>query len=150
MLFALVALGPGADPKPTLVARYRQFNEAAARNDGAKMVAWYQRFAAPSFRYTSKDGNGFDRPAFLKGLRDQAKTIQKPLKSLLTVKRVEVNGKTAVATVATEFEGLIRFDQATLRLVDKSTTRDTWTLTKGDWRLTRSVQTQADTQMFEK
>ncbi len=150
-LCALLLLGgPLDDPRPLLVARYRQFNDATARNDGAAMVAWYRRHSAPSFRYTSKDGNTFPRNAFLKGLAEQSRSIQQALKSDLKVSRFEVKGDTAVATVSSEFEGKLRFDTALLRLVDKSTARDTWKRAKSGWLLVQSVQIKADTQMFEK
>ncbi|MGV3618983.1 MAG: nuclear transport factor 2 family protein [Fimbriimonas sp.] len=148
-LCALLLLGPPADPKPTLVARYRQFNDAVAKNDGKAMIGWFERHAAAGFNYTSKDGHRYGRKDFLNGLRDQTRAVQKSLKSVTKVTRVDVKGNTATASVQSEFEGQVKFDTAILRLVDKSTTRDTWTLGQKGWMLTRSVQTEADTQMFK-
>jgi hypothetical protein len=147
-LCAVVLLGPVADPKPTLEARYRQFNEATAKNDGKAMVAWYTRNATSGFKYTSKDGNTYVRKDFIDGLRDQVKSIKKPLRSTFKVLRVTTKGKEATAVVSTDFEGLVNFDGVALRLVDKSTCRDTWVQGKAGWQLTKSVQVHADTQMF--
>jgi hypothetical protein len=147
-LCALVVLGPVADPKPTLDALYRQYNDAVTKNDGKAMVAWFSKLATPSFTYTSKDGNKYLRKDFLDGLRDQAKSIKKPLRSTYKLVKVVTKGKVATAIVATEFEGLANFDGVALRLVDKSTTRDTWTQAKAGWQLTKSVQVTGDTQMF--
>lgn len=147
-LCAIALLGPVADLKPTLEARYRQYNEAAAKNDGKAMIGWYTRNASPTFKYTSKDGNTYTRKDFLDGLREQVKSIKKPLRSTYKVVKVVTKGKEATAIVTTDFEGLVNFDGVALRLVDKSTCRDIWTQGKAGWQLTKSVQVQADTQMF--
>lgn len=146
---ALLVFSPVAtDPKPVLETHYRQYNEAVIKNDGKAMAAWYDRFAGPKFTYLSKSGNTYQRKDFIAGQIDQAKSIKKAVKSTFKVIRVVSKGNVATAIVTTDFEGLAKFNGGVLRLVDKSTMRDTWTEGKSGWRLTKSVQVQADTQMF--
>lgn len=147
-LCALVVLGPAADLKPTFEARYRQYNEAVAKNDGKAMAGWYERNAAPKFTYTSKSGYTYGRKDFIAGQIDQAHSIKKAVKSTFKIVKVVAQGKSATAIVSTEFEGLANFNGAVLKLVDKSTTRDVWTQGKSGWQIVKSVQVQSDTQMF--
>lgn len=136
------------DLKSLLNTRYRQFNEALLKNDAKSLARWVSANLAPTFRYTSKDGNSYGRDAFGKGLRDQVAMTKKPLSSKLTLRRITQQGRQATAVVDSVFQGLVNFDTATLKLVDHSTTTDTWQRQGADWKLVRSVQTKADTQMF--
>lgn len=145
-LAAVVLAGPGAPPKfPSL---YGALNGSILKNDAPAITKWYSQNCGPEFTYRSHDGNVFTRKAFLEGVVEQCKSIEKVGKSATDVVRVQKKGAAYVVTVKSTFEGQVRFDGTPLRLVDKSTTEDTWVAAGNGWRMKRSVQTAADTQMF--
>lgn len=145
----LVAMSPAhADLKQELSARYRKLNAILASKNASAAKAWIDANTTASFTYMSRDKNRFSRDQFLQGLREQMTVTKKVLADSVSIAALSVRGTTATAQVDSKSTALVNFDSRTLKLVDQSHTIDTWVRVQGQWRLSRSVQTTGDTQMF--
>lgn len=142
-------LSPPVDAKAVLRARYDEFNTAMGKNNSPALMGWLKSNLDPTFVYRSKDGNTYGYKDFVDGLRDQLKSTEKVKKCEMKLGSIVVNGKSAKVTYKSDFEGQVRFDGVPMRLTDVSTTIDLWKETPKGWRLFKSSQTQATTQMYK-
>lgn len=152
--FALAAvLVPGlaaADVKSDFQQIYSSFDGSVSKRDTAAVKKWADRYLLPTFTYTSRDGNKFDRASYLKGVHDQISITRKVAESWVKVRSVKVAGSVATVEYDSNTRATVVFDGQELRLEDKDHCVDTWVKTGAAWKLKRSVQKSADTQMYPK
>ena len=148
-LLALAAISLGATPQEILTKRYQQFNKNILKSDSKGMRAWIESNCASKFTYTSYHKAKFDRGGYQNGILGQLAQTTKVLQSTLQVREFKRTGTTIVATVATEFKGLVVFDSRRLTLTDQSVTYETWQQSGSDWKLVKVIQINADTQMHQ-
>lgn len=147
MILALPCLA--ATPQDTLRKRYQQYNEIILRSDSKSMNEWLQRFCSTKFSYTSFQKTKFDRKTYIAGLLGQIAQTNKVLKCTTSVRNLQVTRNSIVATVASEFKGIVVFDSKRLTLTDSSVSYETWNLVGNDWKLQKVVQVNSDTQMHQ-
>lgn len=152
---ALVAalLVPGlaaADIKSDFQAIYSSFDGSVSKRDFPAVKKWAARYMLPAFTYTSRDGNKFDRASYLKGIQDQISITRKVAESWIKVRSVRVAGAVATVEYDSNTSATVAFDSQELRLEDKDHCVDTWVKAGPAWKLKRSVQKTADTQMYPK
>jgi ketosteroid isomerase-like protein len=139
-----------ADMRSDLQAKYTQLDNALARLDVKTAEKWLRDNATADFSYTSHDKNKYDLAGFAKGLRDQIAVTKKVTDSGVQVIQVKQIGNMATVTAKSHTNAKMTFDGQPMTLVDKSQTTDTWVKVGSAWKIKRSVQTAADTQMFQK
>jgi hypothetical protein len=150
LLLAAAPLATAQDLGKMLHDRYHALDAAIVKRDTAAVRTWVGRYCSPDFTYTSKDKRKYGRKAFLDGLVQMVSTTRKVVRSDQHAGKPLVKGTTLDVKVASSFEGFVMFDKRELRLVDKSETIDRWVLSAGAWKLKSSVQTRADTQVYQK
>ena len=146
-ILLFTALPPEPGPKDALAAKYKQFNLLIQKGDHAGAVAWIKNTCMPKFTYTSYQKNKYDRPGYLAGVQQQIQSTSKVLVSTMTLRTVEKKGDQWVAIVASDFKGIVTIDNRRMTLIDKGVVTDTWTKSGKEWKLVKSVQVNADTQM---
>jgi len=148
-ILLLTASCLASTPKEILTKRDKQFNDNILKGDGKAMTTWLNGYCPKSFTYTSYQKNKFDRAGYINGFIQQFQSTNKVLKSTLTIRSLDQKGATIVATIATDFKGIVTIDSRHLTLTDQGVTLETWTLVGKDWKLQKVVQVNADTQMQE-
>ena len=143
--FAALTLGKPAEPD--FPALYRKLEAATLANNAKSMKAWYAQNTASNYQYRSRDGVTFNRRTFIKGIDEQAAAVQRVVSFKMVIKGPTKVGTALQIEVKTDFAGITTFDGVKMRLTDKSTVSDTWQNVKGAWKLVKSRQTAADTQM---
>jgi hypothetical protein len=144
--FAFLLLPQAPSPEPS--AAYAQFERATRANNGSALARWVRQVAAPEFSYRSKDGHVYDLEAYAEGLKEQSRSLLRVHKYEQRLVPQSSTGNERRFQLRTEMTGQVRFDTASLRLQDRSTSEDTWRRVGNRWQLVRSVQVQADTQLF--
>jgi hypothetical protein len=137
----------GPTPQEILAKQYKDFNSYILKSDSKGISAWVKNHCAAKFAYTSYQKNKYNRDGYLQGLIQQMTATTKVLKSTLTVRAFDRKADKIVATVATDFKGIVVFDTRRLNLTDQSVSYDTWILSGKEWKLQSVVQVNADTQM---
>jgi len=137
------------DLKADLESRYRLFDQAIARKDKKEVAKWIADNTTTDFMYVSKDKNAYKRDPFVKSIYEQIAATRSMDSVATKVATITVKGTTATLMVKSDTTAIMNFDGKAMRLVDKSTTKDTWVKVKNAWRLKSSVQTASDTQMFQ-
>jgi hypothetical protein len=146
-LIALAGTWGAATPQEILTKRYKEFNTDILKGDAKSMTAWLHRNCGSHFTYKSYQKAVFDRSTYISGVLQQIGQTSKVLKSTTTVRSFKKTGATIVATVASDFKGVVVFDSKRLILTDQSVTFETWAIERGEWKLQNTVQVNADTQM---
>ena len=141
------ALGLGATPQEVLAKRYKDFNTNILKSDSKAMGVWLKSYCTGDFSYTSYQKNKFNRDGYLTGILGQMARIEKVLKSTATIRSFKQTGSTIVATVASEFKGIVAMDTKKLVLTDLGVTYETWVLAGKEWKLSKIVQVNADLHM---
>lgn len=136
-------------PQETLKKRYQEYNADILKSRSKEANSWLQHYCVPQFSYTSYQKAKFDRARYISGVMQQIAQTTKVLKSEVTVRNFEVSKNTVVATVSSDFKGIVVFDGRRLIITDQSVTYDTWTRIGKDWKLQKMVQVNADTQMHQ-
>jgi len=148
-LLILAVFSQAASPQDTLRKRYQDYNAIIQKGNSRAMNEWLQRYCAPKFSYTSYQNTKFDRKNYIGGVLRQISQTSKVLKTSTTIRDFKVSKNSIVATVASEFKGLVAFDSKKLILTDNSVSYETWNLVGNDWKLQKVVQVNADTQMHQ-
>jgi hypothetical protein len=150
LLVMLSCLATANDLQKTLEARYRELNNAIKKGDAKAVEAWANRHLAQDFEFESRDKRKYDRKTMIAGLRQQMSVTTKVIHSNQKIDRAAVKGNQATLRVATDFKALVKLEKTELTLTDKIEQTDTWVRVGNDWKLSRTLQTKADTQMFQK
>ena len=148
-LVLIYAVGFAASPEELLKKRYFEYNRNILRSDGRAMTKWMNTYSTSDFTYTSYQKNTYKHSDYVTGLLQQIAQTNKVLKSTLMVRSFKKSGKDIVATVATDFKGVVVVDSRKLTLTDQSVTFETWEFVNHDWKLKKIVQVNADPQMHE-
>ena len=146
-ILLLSGLSIAATPQEILTKRYKDFNTNILKGDSKAMSSWLQGNCTAKFTYTSYQKSKFNRDGYLNGILSQIAKTNTVLKSTTTIRSLQKTGDSIVATVASDFKGIVIFDSRKLVLTDQSVTYDTWVLVGKDWKLSKIVQVNADTQM---
>jgi len=142
-------LSMAATPQEIISKQYKEFNKNILKSDARAMTAWLQRNCASKFTYTSYQKKKFNRDGYLSGILQQIAKTSQVLKSTTTIRSFEKLNGTIVATVASDFNGIVAFDSRRLIITDQSVTLETWTPVGKEWKLKKVVQVNADTQMHQ-
>jgi len=146
-ILLLTCVSLAATPQEILTKRYKQFNKNILKSDSRAMTTWLNTYCGRSFTYTSFQKNKFTRDGYMTGIMQQFQNTNKVLKSDLVIRGFEKKGASIVATIATDFKGIVIIDTKRLTITDQSVTLETWTPVGKDWKLQKVVQVNADTQM---
>jgi len=130
-----------------LTKRYRDYNTSILKGDSKRMETWLKSFCDSKLTYTSFHKNKFGRDNYISGVLAQIAKTNQVLKSTTTVRSFKKTSDSIVATVASDFKGVVVFDSRKLTLTDQSVTFETWIRAGRDWKLQKIVQVNADTQM---
>jgi len=149
ILVTTMLMGAPADARKTILARYKAYEQATAKNDARAMDRWIAQTTTSDFTYTSRDKQTFRKAAFQQGMREQSAMTKHVEKATLRVTGIKVQGNTATALTVADMAARVSIQGQMLRLTDKSTTVDTWVRIGNEWKFRRSVQTKADTQIYQ-
>ena len=148
-LLLIASLGLATTPEDLLKRRYIEYNKNIVHGDSRAMTKWLNSNCSGAFSYTSYQKNAYKRGDYINGVLQQISQTNKVLKSTVTVRSLSKKGKSIVATVASDFKGIVVIDSRQLTLTDQSVTLETWESINNDWKLIKVVQVNADTQMHE-
>lgn len=148
-LLAALPLAASADLKKDLEARYHGLDGAIAAIDGPRAVKWMEDNATADFQYISHDKTKYDKKGFIKAIKDQIAMTKKTTTVKTKVVSLQVNGTTATVTVDSDTNVILTVDSKEMKLVDKSRCVDTWVKVGTCWLIKKSVQTAADTKMYQ-
>jgi hypothetical protein len=133
-------------PEEILTKRYKEFNTNILKGNSKAMTNWLQNNCTDKFSYTSYQKHKFTRDGYLSGILSQIAKTGKVLKSNTTIRSFQKSGDTIVATVASEFKGVVNFDTVRKTIIDQSVSYDTWILVGKEWKLSKIIQVNADLQ----